>query len=276
MPTPERYAVIGHPIGHSLSPRIHAMFAQQTGQAIRYEAIDVRPEQLAATLHAFFARGGRGLNVTVPHKQTVLPLLHALSERARRARAVNTIVDEMAGLLGDNTDGVGLIRDLRANLRVKVEKRRVLLLGAGGAARGVLGPLLALRPAELVIANRGDERAQGLAREFAGDGTVRSQLMTELTGEFGLIVNATAASLQGTLPPLPAGLVGRTTVCYDLAYGLQPSAFVRWARGQGAARAYMGLGMLVEQAAESFWLWRGVRPQTEPVLAALRADGVTP
>jgi shikimate dehydrogenase len=274
MPAPEHYAVIGHPIAHSLSPRIHTLFAHQTRQNLRYVALDVPPEHLAAQVREFFSSGGRGLNVTVPHKQTVMTLVDGLTERARRAAAVNTIArHETAGLLGDNTDGVGLVRDLVHNLQLQLQSRRILLLGAGGAARGVIGPLLELAPAELVLANRGLERASALAHEWAASGPIRAVELGALAGMgFDLILNATAASLQGEVPALPPELVSPATVCYDLAYGRRDTAFVSWARGLGAAQVHMGLGMLVEQAAASFQRWRGISPETAPVLAALRAE----
>lgn len=277
MPTPERYAVIGHPISHSLSPRIHALFAAQTARTLRYEAIDVPPERLEAEVRGFFAAGGRGLNVTLPHKQAVIGLLSRCSEAASRARAVNTLwADAAGGLVGDNTDGIGLVRDLQHNLALTIADRRVLLLGAGGAARGVLAPLLALAPQELVIANRDAARAQALAVEFGSAVHALPLAALASAGEgadpgFDLILNATAASLADALPALSPALVRAHTVCYDLAYALHDTAFVTWARRAGAAAAYDGLGMLVEQAAESFRLWHGVRPLTAPVLAALRA-----
>lgn len=274
MNPPDRYAVVGHPIAHSLSPRIHALFAAQTGQALSYGALDVPPERLAEQVRSFFAQGGRGLNVTVPHKQAVLPLTGRLSERARRALAVNTLaLDRDGQLFGDNTDGIGLVRDLTENLQLTLAARRVLLLGAGGAARGILAPLLALGPRELVIGNRDPARAVQLAHEFAAEGAVRASEFPNLTGRFDLILNATAASLQADTPALPPGVLDGATVCYDLAYASEPTAFMRWSRQRGAAATHMGLGMLVEQAAESFHLWRSVRPRTAPVLATLRAEG---
>jgi shikimate dehydrogenase len=278
MPAPERYAVIGHPISHSLSPRIHTLFGAQTGRALRYEAIDVLPQQLATTVQEFFAGGGRGLNVTLPHKQAVIGLLSRCSEAARRARAANTLWRDPEGsLVGDNTDGVGLVRDLQENLGVSVAARRLLLLGAGGAARGVLGPLLALGPGELVIANRDAARAQALAAEYGSH--VQACALAVLgspsgigAAGFDLILNATAASLSDELPVLSPALLHARTVCYDLAYALHETAFVGWARRAGAAAAHEGLGMLVEQAAESFERWHGVRPDTAAVLSALRAD----
>jgi shikimate dehydrogenase len=270
-PTPDRYAVIGHPVAHSLSPQIHAAFARETGQVLTYDTIDATAEEFAASVRRFFSAGGRGLNVTVPHKQAASTLSDTLSERAATAGAVNTLRREPDGrIYGDNTDGVGLVRDLTANLRCALEGQRLLLLGAGGAARGVLAPLLALRPRVLVVANRTAARAQALAAGFAALGPLQGLGFEELDDTpFDLILNATAASLAGELPPVPAGALGATTVCYDLAYGRNPTPFVRWARSSGCQRAYSGLGMLLEQAAESFYLWRGVRPQTAPVLAVL-------
>jgi shikimate dehydrogenase len=275
---PDRYAVIGHPIAHSLSPRIHALFAQQTGQSLTYTAIDIPPERLVRDVRDFFASGGCGLNVTVPHKQAALALADELSARARRAGAVNTLVRDAASgrVSADTTDGAGLVRDLTHNLGVAIGARRVLLLGAGGAARGVLEPLLACAPRALVIANRTAERAAALAHEWAGAAAL-SAASLELPGEapFDLIIQATAAGLAGEMPALATRSVGPATICYDMSYGRAESTFLRWARNAGAARCHMGLGMLVEQAAESFHLWRGVRPHTGPVLAALRAtDGV--
>ncbi len=278
MPEPDRYAVIGHPIAHSRSPWIHAEFARATGQSMVYTAIDATPAALGEVLRSFFDSGGRGLNVTVPHKQAVLGLMSSLSERARVAGAVNTIARQSSGtLFGDNTDGVGFMRDLTINVAVPVETRRVLLLGAGGAARGLLSPLLAAHPAELVIANRDLARALELATRFAAAGPLRAcgydGLAALAPKPFDLIVNATAASLHQQLPPLSPGLVGPGTVCYDLAYGPASTPFVLWARAHGAGLTCMGAGMLVEQAAEAFLLWRGVRPDTADVLAQLRASG---
>lgn len=272
MSTPDRYAVIGHPIAHSLSPRIHALFAQQTRQHLLYGALDVTPERLSSSLQEFFAGGGRGLNVTIPHKQAVMALIGRLSARAERAGAVNTIAAEPdKPLYGDNTDGAGLLRDLTVNLGLSLLQARILLLGAGGAARGVVGPLLDAAPRELVIANRSHERARELARSWCQSGKVRAVELEELDGaSFDLIINATPATAAGSLPlslhRLRAGMT-----CYDMAYGTGASAFLRWARDGGCTRCHDGLGMLVEQAAESFHLWRGVLPQTAPVLAALRA-----
>jgi shikimate dehydrogenase len=238
-----------------------------------YTAIDAAPEDLGDRVRDFFARGGLGLNVTVPHKQAVLPLLQELSERARIAGAVNLILRADDGRLrGDNTDGSGLVRDLTHNQGVPIAAQRLLLLGAGGAARGIIAPLLALHPAELVIANRSTARAIELAQQFTPFGTVRGAPYDELKRQrFALIINATSAGLHQEIPPLPVEVLDAATVCYDLAYARATTRFVQWAREHGVARAIPGAGMLVEQAAESFLLWRGVRPDTTAVLADLLA-----
>jgi shikimate dehydrogenase len=273
-PEPDRYAVIGHPIAHSRSPWIHARFAAQTGQRVAYTAIDADRADLAGCVRDFFARGGRGMNVTIPHKQAVLPLLSGLSERARIAGAVNVIVhDGNDGLRGDNTDGIGLVRDLTHNLGVSVAGQRVLLLGAGGAARGLVAPLLELQPLELVIANRSPDRAMALAREFGALGPVRGASFPALEAQrFSLIINATAAGLSHELPPLPSSVLAAASVCYDLSYARSTLRFLEWAQQLGVARCFSGAGMLVEQAAESFLLWRGIRPETASVIAELIAQ----
>ncbi len=274
MNSKDRYAVIGHPVAHSRSPFIHSRFAAQTRQALEYTTIDASPEQFAGAVRSFFAGGGKGLNVTVPHKEAALRLAGELTPRARRAQAVNTLaVSATAGLLGDNTDGAGLVRDLLNNQRITIAGRRLLLLGAGGAARGVLAPLLGLRPSELTIVNRNRQRAAELAALFSDLGRLRVVGYDELgTEPFDIVINATAASLAGELPPLPAAIVNARSICYDMAYAREDTPFVRWAHDRGVARALMGLGMLVEQAAESFYLWRGVRPDTASVLSALAAE----
>ena len=272
----DRYAVIGHGIGHSRSPRIHALFAAQTGQALEYGLLDVPADGFAAAVRSFVAAGGQGLNVTVPFKEAAAALADALTPRAQQAGAVNTLARRADGsLLGDNTDGAGLIRDLAANLGCTLRGARVLLLGAGGAARGIIAPLLAAGVVELAIANRNPARAAALAREFAALGPVQALSAAAIAGPaappYDLVLNATSASLRGELPAVPTGAVAAQTLCYDLAYGTTETAFQRWARDAGAARTAMGLGMLVEQAAESFLLWRGVRPETAAVRAALTA-----
>jgi shikimate dehydrogenase len=263
----DKYAVIGHPIAHSKSPVIHKLFAEQTGEDISYEAIDVPVDELNAAVTRFITLGGRGLNVTVPHKQNVLDLMDDLSERAELAGAVNTIIRTEEGTLhGDNTDGIGLIRDLHDNLGVDLENTNVLVLGAGGAARGILPALAALRPDELVVANRTLERAIEIADTFADIGRIKARGFDELEEQsFGVVINATSAGLEGKLPPFPESIVDANTVCYDLSYSMRDTPFVEWAKQHGCKAAYQGWGMLVEQAAESFLLWRGVRPETAEV-----------
>ena len=269
---PDHYAVMGNPIAHSKSPRIHALFAAQTGQNLEYRAILVEPDGFAAAARAFRETGGKGLNVTVPFKQDAWVFADLLSARAERAGAVNTLIFDPTGVRGDNTDGPGLVRDLAVNHGCSLADRRILLLGAGGAARGVLQPLLAERPAQLVIANRTAGKAAELALRFSDLGRVSACGLADLAGRrFDLIVNATAAGLSDAVPPLPEGVLGADGWCYDLMYGKEPTAFLRWGWAQGAAHALDGLGMLVEQAAESFHLWRGVWPETKPVIEALRA-----
>jgi shikimate dehydrogenase len=265
---PDRYAVIGHPIAHSRSPRIHAAFAAAAGQHLAYDRIDAAPEAFEGIVRDFFDDGGRGLNVTLPHKEAAARLADRLTGRARLAGAVNTLARQPDGaLLGDNTDGAGLMADL-ARLGIAVRSARVLVLGAGGATRGILGPLLEAQPATLVVANRTAARATALAAEFAAArGTVLGcgyDTLASLVaaGPFDLVIHATSLGLQGEAPPLPPGVVGSGSVAYDLGYGAGDTPFVRWARAQGVTRAEQGLGMLIEQAAESFFLWRGVRPDT--------------
>ncbi|MFM1885610.1 MAG: shikimate dehydrogenase [Pseudomonadota bacterium] len=274
MTAPDRYAVIGFPVAHSRSPFIHEHFARQAGQRLVYGRIEVEPAGFTAQAQAFFAGGGRGLNVTMPFKLEAAALCSDLSPRAERAGAVNTLRCLPDGSIGgDNTDGAGLVRDLLHNQGVAVAGRRVLLLGAGGAARGAVQPLLALQPRLLCIANRNADRARDLAAMFAAEGAVTGCGFGELDAEpFDLVINATAASLAGDVPPLPQGIVEAHSFCYDMAYGAADTPFVRWAQARGCQRAAMGLGMLVEQAAEAFFIWRGIRPDTGPVLAALRAE----
>ena len=269
----DRYGVIGNPIGHSKSPLIHAQFASQTGQSLHYEAILAELGTFPAAVAAFRAAGGRGLNVTVPFKQEAWQLADARTPRAERAGAVNTLWWDDAGRLwGDTTDGIGLVRDLRDNLRLALAGLRILLVGAGGAARGVVEPLLAERPRRLTIVNRTADRAVVLAENFRELGAVSGCGFDELGAqEFDLVINATAAGLSGAVPPLNAAVFADGARAYDMMYASEPTAFVRWSLQAGAAQAWDGLGMLVEQAAEAFWIWRGVRPETGPVIAWLRA-----
>lgn len=270
----DRYAVFGHPVGHSKSPQIHAAFAAQTGQALTYEAIEAPLDDFAGTLRAFVAAGGRGANVTVPFKEQAFRLADCCDALAEQAQAVNTLRVEPDGSLhGFNTDGIGLLRDLTDNLRVDLRGRRVLLLGAGGAAAGVLGPLLGAGVAALVIVNRTVSRARELAARFAALGPVDTASLQTPGKAFDLVLNATAAGLRGQAPALPADVFGPRTVAYDLVYGPAAAPFLDLARRAGAAACHDGLGMLVEQAAEAFRLWRGVRPSTAAVIAALRGAG---
>ncbi|MFM8333127.1 MAG: shikimate dehydrogenase [Candidatus Methylumidiphilus sp.] len=274
MMTSDRYAVFGHPISHSQSPRIHTLFAEQTGQAMCYTAEDVPAERFPQALRQFAEAGGKGLSCTVPLKELAWRIAQTKSQRAERAKAVNTLkIGEDGQWFGDNTDGVGLLRDLTGNLRIPLQGRAILLLGAGGASRGILQPLLAEHPKRLVIANRTVARAEALAAEFADLAELAATGFDRLEGQsFDLILNATAASLSGDLPPLPPGVLNAGGACYDLAYGRQPTAFVRWGERLGAAISVDGIGMLVEQAAEAFFIWRGIYPQTQPVIAQLNAD----
>jgi len=270
---PDRYAVMGNPVSHSQSPLIHTEFARQTGQRLRYEAIQVDEGGFVQAVGNFQASGGKGLNITVPFKEEAWALVDRRSERATRAGAVNTI--RFGGdNYGDNTDGVGLVRDLTVNHHGRIAGQRVLLLGAGGAVRGALGPLLDESPASLVIANRTVDRATTLAAGFASlypDIPPQSSSFAALAGQtFDRVINGTAASLKGDALPLPGGILAADAWCYDMMYGAEATPFMLWAQDQGAGLAVDGLGMLVEQAAESFLLWRGVRPETAPVLALIR------
>jgi len=262
----DRYAVFGHPIAHSKSPLIHAAFARQTSQDMTYEAILAPLDGFGDSVTAFVAAGGRGANVTVPFKEAAFKMAQRLCPRAERAGAVNTLSFTADGILGDNTDGAGLVADLTRNLKRTLAGQRILLLGAGGAARGVIEPLLDQQPATLVIANRTLSRAEELAKLF-GHG-IRASTFEAADTPFDIVINATAASLAGELPPLSPRIFGADTLAYDMMYG-RDTPFLDFARAHGAATAD-GLGMLVEQAAEAFYLWRGVRPDTTPVIASLR------
>ena len=266
----DRYGVFGNPIGHSKSPQIHRLFAEQTEQSLSYEPLLAPLDDFPGFARQFFI-DGRGANVTVPFKEEAWRLADQLTERARRAGAVNTLQKLDDGqLLGDNTDGIGLVRDLLDNAGIGLQGKRILLLGAGGAVRGVLEPLLAQRPGALVIANRTLAKAERLAAEFAELGAVSASAFEQLDGHFDVIINGTSASLAGELPPLTDGLiVAGETFCYDMMYGARPTPFCAWAAARGAT-VRDGLGMLVEQAAAAFQLWRGIRPESAPVLAELR------
>jgi len=269
----DNYAVFGNPIAHSKSPRIHTLFGEQTGIAVEYGAICAEPEEFAQDVMLFLVAGGKGCNITVPYKQEAWELADELSDYAARAKAVNTLAFRDDGIMvGHNTDGIGIVRDLQQNHGIRLQDKRILLLGAGGAVRGVLQPLLEAQPASLFIANRTADKALALAQDFAEFGQVSGGGFADISGSFDLIINGTAASLQGELPPLPDGCLASGGCTYDMMYSAKPTAFVIWGRAQGAAQALDGLGMLVEQAAEAFFIWRGVRPDTAPVLTQLRDE----
>ncbi|MCK9688453.1 shikimate dehydrogenase [Scleromatobacter humisilvae] len=273
---PVRLAVVGNPVSHSRSPQIHARFAAASGHAVDYTRIEAPLDGFVATLRAFADAGARGCNVTVPFKGEAFAACARLSERARRAQAVNTIVFDGEGWLGDNTDGAGLVRDIELNAGVGLRGRRVLVLGAGGAAAGALDPLLATRPAALVVANRTLAKGQALVERFAAsaarlDVPLSAAALETPGAGFDVLINATAASLQATVPPLPAGTLKPGALALDMMYGAAALPFLRWARAQGAV-ARDGLGMLVEQAAEAYFVWMGVRPSTFQVLTELRRE----
>jgi shikimate dehydrogenase len=270
----DQYAVFGNPIKHSRSPQIHSAFAKQTGQDINYVSTLVETEQFQSAASRFFKNGGKGLNITVPFKQDAFNFADELSERARRAGAVNTLIYQNNGkILGDNTDGVGLVRDISTNLGWAIAGKKVLLVGAGGAVMGVLEPLLQKHPTLIVIANRTVSKAQKLARDFADLGNIEGCGFDELTesGHFDLIINGSSASLAGEIAPLPNSVLTANTQGYDMMYAAEPTPFMRWMNDHGAQQTADGLGMLVEQAAEAFTLWRGVRPETAAVIQSIRA-----
>jgi shikimate dehydrogenase len=267
----DRYAVIGNPIAHSKSPALHAAFARQCGQDIRYEAILGPLDGFRAAVEAFRQAGGRGMNVTVPFKVEALALADTLTERARLAQAVNTLRFDADGIFGDNTDGIGLVNDIQQRLGFAIGGKRVLILGAGGAARGSVLPLAEAGPARLVIVNRTQAKAEALREQFAGVAALDVEPCDGLAGQsFDLVINATSAGLHGESLPLPAGIFAPGALAYDMVYGNTGTPFMAAARALGASRVSDGLGMLVGQAAESFFLWRGVRPDTAPVLQMLR------
>ena len=269
---PNRYAVIGNPIAHSKSPLIHTEFARQTGQDMRYEAILAPPDGFTEAVTAFRQRSGKGMNVTVPFKLEACKISTRLTQRADAAQAVNTLKFDGNEILGDNTDGAGLVRDIETNLGFAIAGKRILLMGAGGAARGVMLPLLQLKPHTLAIVNRTPQKAHALQQQFSSHGNVVAGAYADFSGEkFDLIINATSASLSGELPPLPSGVFAAGSLAYDMMYGKGLTPFLQLAQQEGAAHPADGIGMLVEQAAESFFLWRGIRPDTAPVIAKLQS-----
>jgi shikimate dehydrogenase len=266
----DRYAVFGNPIGHSKSPMIHRAFADATGQILKYEAILAPIDDFGSCLRQFIADGGKGGNVTVPFKEQAFALCDELSEEAKLAGAVNTLsLLEDGRLRGDNTDGIGLIADLQRHLG-NLHGKKVLLVGAGGAARGSILPLLKSGIDSIIIHNRTHEKAIVLAKLFAPFGDIQAKRLDELEQPFDLVINSTSSSLTGDAPALPNMVIGSHTICYDMMYAKQLTAFNLWAQQQGAKQVIDGLGMLVGQAAKSFALWRGVEPDVAPVLASLR------
>ena len=269
--TIDRYGVMGYPVSHSRSPVMHRLFALQTGQDIQYEMLQVPPVRLETAIRRFQQTGGKGLNITVPHKQEAVKFVDELGERARTAGAVNTLSFQDGGIVGENTDGVGLLRDLVMNHGINIEGANILILGAGGATRGILGPLLEMQPNLLRIANRTLAKAEALVERFGSMGPVSACHFDDVptTEPYKLVINATSAGLHGQTPPYPAAAITEETICYDLSYGLTPTPFSVWAREAGAMQSVIGWGMLVEQAAESFHIWHGIRPDTVPVLSQL-------
>lgn len=268
----KHFAVFGQPVSHSLSPRIHAEFGRQTGIALEYIAIETSPEGFTTAVAEFAARGGLGANITLPHKQAAATICTALSERAQRAGAVNTLIRRGDAWTGDNTDGAGLVRDLTSRHGLDLRARRTLMIGAGGAARGVAPALIDAGIGELYIVNRDSTKADALADLLGEPGRVHSRYFEDLAslGEFDLIINATSAARGGGMPKLPMSLIAPRTAVVDLSYGEAAIPFLAWARAAKAHFAIDGLGMLVEQAAESFELWHGIRPDTDPIYAELQ------
>ena len=271
MSNKDHYAVIGSPIRHSKSPKIHTLFAEQTNQSLEYMAQEVVPERFKASVSKFFKEGGKGLNCTLPLKELAWAYADFSTDRAELSKAVNTLaLQEDGTVMGDNTDGCGLVTDLIVNNQVQIKGSRVLILGAGGACRGILAPILEQSPHDLMLANRTPQKARDLAVEFCLQGEIEGCGFADLKcQQFDLIINATSSSLNDDMPPLPVDILAENGVCYDLAYGNRPTTFVRWGIMRNAKKSLDGLGMLVEQAAEAFYIWRKVRPDTKPVIDAL-------
>ncbi len=267
----DRYAVIGHPITHSLSPKIHTLFAEQTNQKLQYEGLELPVTSFETRVWQLFKDGYSGFNITVPFKTDAFDFVDEMTERAKRARAVNTLKKmENGKIFGDTTDGVGLLSDLTENLKWTLKDKHILILGAGGAVRGVLEPLIAEDPKSILIANRTLKKAEELSDEFP---EIMPCTFDEIqSGQIDIVINGTSASLSGQIPPIPEELINASTKCYDMMYGKEPTSFLKWAMQQGVTDCADGLGMLVGQAAESFEIWRGVRPQTQSVIDALRAS----
>jgi shikimate dehydrogenase len=268
----DRYAVFGNPIAHSKSPQIHTLFAEQTKQVIQYTAELAEPGQFDSTVKSFINNGGKGLNITVPFKKDAWRYATKLSERAQRAGAVNTLKVELDGsLFGDTTDGTGLVCDLVTNHHIQIKNKDVLIIGAGGAVRGVIEALLAEQPASLLITNRTKQKATQLAEVFSDLGMITGCGLNEISErDFDIVINGTSTSLKGELPPLPSSIFRENSCSYDMMYAAQATPFMQWSHENGASQVFDGLGMLVEQAAEAFFIWRGVKPETETVIQTIR------
>lgn len=263
----DRYAVIGNPIGHTKSPFIHSHFASLTGQDLSYSAIEGSVEGFVETVRDFFSAGGKGMNVTAPFKLQAFEMADELSDRARLAGAVNALKFENGRMYAENFDGIGLLNDIQRNLGQPLQGKRVVLLGAGGAARGALLPFLQAGPAELVVCNRTHEKAEGLASQFASHGSIRAATVEQLAGQpFDIVINATSASLKSEMPEVPPSIFEQASLAYELAYGKGKTPFLQAAEQAGAKQLADGVGMLVEQAAEAFVWWRGIRPDTAELI----------
>ena len=277
----DKYAVVGHPISHSLSPEIHRLFATETQQSLEYQALDFDPDRFEHQLLELIEAGYKGINVTVPYKERAWAITDKLSPRARDAGAVNTLIFQDDGLIaGDNTDGIGLTRDMISNNHILIQHRKILLLGAGGAVRGILGPLLAQQPNMVTIANRTLQKAQELVEQFSpninADCEFQFSSFEDLGSlKFDVIINGTSAGLKNEVPAIPDEVLGINSICYDMMYNInEATAFEQWALDRGALRQFDGLGILVEQAAEAFFIWRGIRPKTSEVIDQLRQQAV--
>ncbi len=268
----DRYAVFGNPIKHSKSPQIHQLFAQQTNQSLIYTAELTEPDQFNKAVNEFIQNNGKGLNITVPFKEDAWACATQRSDRAQRAGAVNTLMIQRDGTLyGDTTDGVGLVRDLMQNHHIELSDKDILIIGAGGAVRGVLEAILEKKPASLLIANRTKQKAVQLAEDFTDLGDIDGCGLDEINDrDFDIVINGTSASLQGDLPPLPKTIFRKNSSSYDMMYAAQATPFMLWSTENNASHVFDGLGMLVEQAAESFFIWRNVRPETSAVTKQLR------
>jgi len=277
-PLKDQYAVIGNPIEHSKSPDIHLLFADQTGEQLNYEKLLSDEDKFSQTATDFFSNGGKGLNVTVPFKNDACKFVDELTDYAKNAGAVNTIYkDESGKFIGANTDGIGLLRDLKKSLRVQIINKKILIVGAGGATQGIVEPLLQERPSELIIANRTVSKAQAIAEQFKSfannNSSVKACALNEVPKyAFDLVLHATSAGLQGNNVELPVEIIGPNTCCYDLLYSDQDTPFMIWAKNNGAEKVVDGFGMLLEQAAEAFYIWRGQRPDTEMAHHYFRPD----